>query len=245
MIGVFGGSGFYDFLDDVDLVEVETPFGPPSAEIAVGAVDGRPVAFLPRHGRDHRFPPHAVPYRANVWALRSIGCTALLAPFAAGSLRRDIAPGELVVVDQLVDRTWGRLDTFQDLFDDGPVHVEMGEPYDPVLRAALVATGRSLGNTVHDRGTVVVIQGPRFSTRAESAWFASNGWDVVNMTQYPEVALAREAGLPIAGLALVTDYDSGVEGVPHVTQEAVFSVFQANLGRLRDLLFAVIPSLPA
>ena len=121
----------------------------------------------------------------------------------------------------------------------------MGEPYDPSLRAALAATGRSLGNTVHDRGTVVVIQGPRFSTRAESAWFASNGWDVVNMTQYPEVALAREAGLPIAGLALVTDYDSGVEGVPHVTQEAVFSVFQANLGRLRDLLFAVIPSLPA
>ncbi|MBW8825919.1 MAG: S-methyl-5'-thioadenosine phosphorylase [Acidobacteria bacterium] len=243
MIGVFGGSGFYGFLDDVELVEVDTPFGPPAAPVAIGSIGETKVAFLPRHGARHRFPPHTVPYRANVWALRTVGCRAVIGPFAAGSLRADIAPGELVVVDQLVDRTWGRPDTFHDEFEHGPVHIEMGEPYDSDLRAALVAGARSLDFPVHDGGTVVVVQGPRFSTRAESRWFASNGWDVVNMTQHPEAALAMEAGLPFAGVALVTDYDSGVDGVPHVTQDAVFAVFEANLSRLRDLLFTVIPNL--
>jgi 5'-methylthioadenosine phosphorylase len=243
VIGVSGGSGFYQFLDDIELVEVDTPFGAPAAPIALGAVAGTQVAFLPRHGADHRFPPHAVPYRANVWALKELGCRAVLGPFAAGSLRRDVEPGHLVVVDQLVDRTWGRPDTFHDVFEHGPVHVEMGEPYDAALREAIVRGARELSFTVHDQGTVVVVQGPRFSTRAESRWFAANGWDVVNMTQHPEAVLAKEAGLPFAGVALVTDFDSGVEGVPHVTQAKVFETFEANIGRLRQLLFHIVPTL--
>jgi 5'-methylthioadenosine phosphorylase len=239
-IGVLGGSGFYEFLDVVDVVELDTPYGPTSSPIAISDIEGRRVAFLPRHGPHHELPPHAVPYRANVWALRELGVGAVVGPFAAGSLQPHILPGDLVVVDQFVDRTSGRPDTFHDRFTDGPVHTPMADPYDDDLRAALVAAATELGYRVHDRGTVVVIQGPRFSTRAESAWFSSNGWDVVNMTQYPEAALAREAGLPYAGIALVTDHDAGVPGAEPVTQEEVFRVFEENLARLRTLLVTLL-----
>ena len=245
-VGVFGGSGFYEFLDEVEEHEIDTPYGPPAAPVTIGTLGEVRVAFIPRHGRAHEFPPHAVPYRANVAAMRALGLRALLAPFAAGSLQPTIHPGDFVVVDQFVDRTAGRADTFHDSFDDGPTHVSLADPYDDRLRTLLTDTARQLGITVHDRGTVVVVQGPRFSTRAESAWYRSQGWEVINMTQYPEAALAAEASIPYAGVALITDYDTGLEGMPGVepvTQEQVFGFFEDNVHRVRDLLFTAIPRL--
>jgi 5'-methylthioadenosine phosphorylase len=240
-VGVFGGSGFYTFLDDVTEVEVDTPYGPPSAPLRIGTIAETRVAFLPRHGLRHELPPHAVPYQANVWAMRELGVRALVSPFAAGSLQPDIHPGDLVVCDQLVDRTWGRRDTY---FDGPEVnHVSLADPYDERLRQVIVGTAREMGVSVRDGGTVVVVQGPRFSTRAESQWYRSLGWHVINMTQYPEVALARELDLPYAGVALVTDYDTGVEGVAPVTQAEVFTFFEQNLHLVRDLLIAAIPLL--
>ena len=246
-VGVFGGSGFSSFLEDSTEVVVDTPWGPPSAPITLSTVDGMRVAFLPRHGRAHELPPHRVNYRANVDAMRQLGVAALFAPFAAGSLQPHIRPGDLVVVDQLVDRTSGRAETFHDDFDDGPQHVSFADPYDEELRALLVQVARAQGMSVHDRGTVVVVNGPRFSTRAESSWFQSFGWDVVNMTQHPEAVLAREAGLRFAGIALVTDYDAGLasdQDVEPVTQEAVFAFFEENVHRLREVLITAIEQLP-
>ncbi len=249
-VGVFGGSGFYSFLDDVDTVDVETPYGAPSGPVTIGTIGDRRVAFLPRHGRRHELPPHRINYRANVWAMRELGVRAIVAPCAAGSLQAHIHPGELVVVDQLVDRTSGRADTF---FDGPEVHhVAFAEPYDAGLRAVLVTTAAELGLTADDGGTMVVVQGPRFSTRAESRWFGSMGWEVINMTGYPEAVLAAELAIPYAAVALITDYDAGlvgvdgisVDGIEPVTEEMVFSFFEGNIERVRALLFAAIPRLP-
>jgi 5'-methylthioadenosine phosphorylase len=238
-VGVFGGSGFSSFLDDATEVPVATEWGPPSAPVTLATVAGVRVAFVPRHGRHHETPAHRVDYRANVAAMQALGIGALFAPFAAGSLRPDLRPGDFVVVDQLVDRTQGRADTYHDTFVDGPQHVSLADPYDDELRDVLLRSARAEGATAHDGGTVVVINGPRFSTRAESRWFGRMGWDLVNMTQYPEATLAREAGIPYAGLALVTDYDAGLVDDPRVdavSQEQVFAVFEANLERLRSVL---------
>jgi 5'-methylthioadenosine phosphorylase len=243
-IGILGGSGFSRFLDVARTEIVETRWGATSAPVTIADVDGVRVAFLPRHGVDHALPPHRINYRANIEAMKQLGVGALLAPFAAGSLRPDVHPGDLVVVDQFVDQTSGRADTFHDDFSDGPQHVSVADPYDDRLRTVLTNVGRAQGFTVHDRGTVVVINGPRFASRAESAWYRSAGWHVINMTQYPEVALAAEAGIPFAGLALITDYDSGVEGDPAVepvTQEQVFAFFEQNVGRMRELLVQAVP----
>ena len=241
-IGVFGGSGFYSFLEDVQEVDVDTPYGKPSSPVLLGDVEGRRVAFIPRHGRAHELPPHRVPYRANLWAMRELGVSRVLGPCAVGSLRVDVEPGHFVVCDQLVDRTTGRADTFY----DGPVttHISFADPYCPTTRDVTVSIARELGLPVHERGTVVVVQGPRFSTRAESAWYQSQGWEVINMTQYPEAVLARELELCYANISLITDYDVGVGGRPPVSHEEVVRVFEENLGRLRDLLFRVIPALP-
>jgi 5'-methylthioadenosine phosphorylase len=242
-VGVIGGSGFYAFLDDAVEVAVETPFGPPSDTLAVGHVGGRAVAFLPRHGREHRLAPHRIDYRANLWALRSVGVRQVIAPCAVGSLRAELAPGTLLVPDQVVDRTWGRPSS---LFDDTPpVHVGRAEPYCPRGRAAVVDAARSRSLDPVDGGTLVVINGPRFSTRAESAWHAAQGWSVVGMTGMPEAAIARELALCYTAIALVTDHDAGVQGGEPVTHEQVMRVFTANIDALRGLLHQVAPALPA
>lgn len=245
-VGVFGGSGLYRLLDDVEHVEVETPFGKPSDRLALGTVGGRRVAFLPRHGARHTLPPAAVNYRANLWAMKELGVTRVIGPNASGSLQRHVRPGDFVVCDQFVDRTWGRADSFH---ADGPrvAHVSAAEPYCPVLRDLAITSGRVCGVTVHETGTVVVIQGPRFSTRAESRWFAAQGWEVVNMTQYPEAILARELELCYVNIALITDYDAGPAGDPQVepvSAAQVERVFSGNNERVRQVILDLIPRIP-
>jgi 5'-methylthioadenosine phosphorylase len=241
-IGVIGGSGLYAFLDDVTEVAVDTPYGPPSDPVVVGQVGGRSVAFLPRHGRDHRFPPHKINYRANLWALRSLGARQVLGPCAVGGLRAEYGPGTLLIPDQIVDRTVNRIQTFY----DGPqtVHVSFADPYCPTGRATVISTARQAGWDPVASGTLVVVEGPRFSTRAESEWYQAQGWSIIGMTGHPEAALARELALCYTAVALVTDLDAGVESGEGVTQEEVFRVFGENVDRLRALLFDVIKALP-
>ena len=244
-IGIFGGSGFYELLDDATEHRVDTPYGDPSDPVVTGTWQGREVAFLPRHGADHRYPPHRVNYRANVAAMQQLGVTRLLAPCAVGSLVAEIGPGHVVVLDQFVDRTTGRADTFH---DGAPVvHTSMAEPYCGTLRGLVTEELTALDRPHRDRGTIVVIQGPRFSTRAESRWFSAQGWDVVGMTQYPEVPLAREAGMCVAGIALVTDHDAGLEGHPDVapvSHQQVLEVFAANIEHVKALLARVVARIP-
>jgi 5'-methylthioadenosine phosphorylase len=240
-IGVIGGSGFYAFLDDVEPAPVDTPYGAPAATPVVAQVAGRSVAFIPRHGANHEFPPHRVPYRANLWGLRALGVSEVLAPCAVGSLRTDLGPGSLVIPDQLVDRTSGRAHTF---YDEGAVHVAFADPYCPRGRATAVTVANDDGWPVTDGGTMVVVEGPRFSTRAESQYYAGQGWSVVNMTGHPEAVLARELALCYTAIALVTDLDAGVAPHEAVTQEEVFRVFGESIPRLRDTLSRVIAALP-
>jgi 5'-methylthioadenosine phosphorylase len=238
-LGVIGGSGFYAFLEHAETVPVETPYGETSDPVVVGDVAGRRVAFLPRHGADHRYPPHRIPYRANLWALRSLGVRQVLAPCAVGGLQPQLGPGALVVPDQLVDRTSGRAQTFH---DTGAVHVSFADPYCPTGRAAVLRAAHDWPAV--DGGTMVVVEGPRFSTRAESHWYSAQGWSVINMTGHPEAVLARELALCYTAIALVTDLDAGVEGAAAVTQEEVFRVFGENTTRLRELLHEVVAALP-
>jgi 5'-methylthioadenosine phosphorylase len=240
-IGVFGGSGFYAFLEDADELEVETPYGKPSAPLVVGQIGGKRVAFLPRHGREHELPPAQIPYRANVWAMKELGVRRIIGPNASGALKPELGLGDFVVCDQFVDRTTGRADTFY----EGPetTHVSAADPYCADLRRILLETAAELGIKAHDGGTVVTIQGPRFSTRAESRWFQDAGWDVINMTAYPEGYLARELELCYGNISMVTDHDVGVEGAEPVSHHDVLEVFQRNNERLRELLFAAIPKI--
>jgi len=225
VVAVIGGSGIYQ------LAPVIVERGP----VSVCDVEGHRVAFLNRHGPGHRLPPHAVDYRANVRALADLGVRTVLATFACGSLVPELGPGALVVPDQLLDRTRGRRDTFFDSFDDGPRHAAFADPYDEGARGLLLAAAPE----AVDGGTVVVIDGPRFATRAESRWYRAAGATLINMTQYPEAVLARELGMAYAAVGLVTDHDVGVDGRPEVaavTQEAVFEVFAAHLPRLREVV---------
>jgi 5'-methylthioadenosine phosphorylase len=242
-IGVIGGTGLYSFLTDPTEVAISTPYGEPSDRLVVGAIGGRQVAFVPRHGKDHRHPPHRVNYRANLWALRSLGVHQVLGPCAVGSLRQELGPGSLVVPDQLIDRTTSRAQTFYD--SGGPVHVTFADPYCPTGRAAAVKAARDSGWEATDSGTMVVIEGPRFSTRAESQWYANQGWSLVNMTGHPEAVLARELALCYTSIALVTDVDAGLVEGEGVSQDEVFATFAAHVDRLRDLLYAIVPALPA
>jgi len=243
-IGVFGGSGFYSFLDDTEEIQVKTPYGPTSDTVILGEVGGKNVAFIPRHGRNHDIPPHMINYRANIYAMKELGVKYLFGPCAAGSLQPHIKPGDFVICDQFVDRTRERKDTYY----DGPktVHISMAEPYCPDMRKAIAKSAEELGISYHGRGTVVIIQGPRFSTKAESKWFASQGWEVINMTQYPENYLAREQEICYANISLITDYDAGLEGHPDikpVTIEEVVRVFNENNEKIKDLLFKSIEKL--
>ncbi len=232
---MIGGSGFYEFMDDVAEVAIDTPYGAPSADIAVGSLAGTSVAFLPRHGKHHAYPPHLINYRANIWALRSLGVRQVLAPCAVGGLR-DVAPGDLVVPDQLVDRTSGRTQSY---VDSGAAHVPFADPYCPSLSHVVAdAEDVSLG------GTMVVVEGPRFSTRAESQHYAAQGWSLVNMTGHPEAVLAREMRMCYVAIALVTDMDAGVESGQGVGQAEVFATFGRNIDRLRTILTGVLGRLP-
>lgn len=244
-VAIFGGSGFYELLDDAREVPVDTPYGPPSAPVVVGEIGGRSVGFMPRHGPGHQYPPHAINYRANLWAMHSLGATDVVLPCAAGSLQPRIEPGHFVICDQLVDRTQGRKDTFY----DGPVatHVSFADPYDEEMRDTAIASAKELGIDVHERGTIVVVQGPRFSTRSESKWFSAMGWEVINMTQYPEAILARELQMAACNISLITDYDVGLaddDATAPVTHAQVVEVFQENNAKLRELLFDLVPKLP-
>lgn len=243
-IGVFGGSGFYSLLENVTEVKVDTPYGPPSDAVMVAEVAGRKVAFLPRHGRSHTIPPHMINYRANVWAMHKLGVGAIISPCAVGSLQRHIEPGHFVVSDQFVDRTKGRADTFY----DGPIvsHFSPADMYDKVLRELAVQTIKDHGITCHDGGTVVVIQGPRFSTKAESMWFTNMGWQIINMTQYPEAYLCHELGMGVVNIALVTDFDSGVVAdTSAVTAHDVLEVFKSNAEKARAVVLDLIGRIPA
>jgi 5'-methylthioadenosine phosphorylase len=223
---------------------VQTPYGSPSAPVTVGSVDGIPVAFIPRHGVKHEFPPHQVPYRANAWAMKQLGVERVIGPCAVGSLQPHIKPGQFVVADQLVDRTSGRASTFY----DGPetTHISFADPYCPTLREVAIRKARDAGMEPQEQGTVVVIEGPRFSTRAESSYYAQQGWELINMTQAPEAVLARELEMCYVNISLVTDYDVGVIGQTEpVSHEEVIRVFTENNERLRSLLFRIVASVPA
>ena len=240
-IGVFGGSGFYSFLDNVSEIDVSTPYGNPSSKISIASIDGKKVAFLPRHGARHQYPPHMIPYLANLYAMKTLGVKKIIGPTASGSLKPEIKPGDFVITDQFVDRTSGRKDTYF----DGPEtkHFTIAHPYCPVLRKTAIEAGKAHGITIHEQGTVVVIQGPRFSTVAESRWFSRMGWEVINMTQYPECYLARELGICYVNVALITDYDAGLEGrsdIPPVTHDAVIRVFNENNEKLKGMLYEMI-----
>ena len=240
MIGVFGGSGFYDLLAGAEDVKVDTPYGAPAAPYTVGKIGDTEVAFLPRHGRDHQYPAHRVPFRANVWGMRELGATAIVGPCAVGSVDLAMEPGHFVVCDQLVDRTHSRDGTFF----DGPetVHLSFADPYCDVLRGHALDVLASVGATTHDGGTVVVIPGPRFSTRAESRFYAAQGWHLLNMTQAPEVQLCRELDLCYVNISVVTDYDVGVEGTHEpVTHDEVLRQFEHSLSTLRDAVAALVP----
>lgn len=244
-IGILGGSGFYKLLDNLQEIDIDTEYGKPSDKIFFGEYAGRKIAFLPRHGREHSIPPHKINYRANIAAFKKLGAKIIISPCAAGSLQANIKPGDFVILDQFVDRTRSREDTFF----EGPEikHTAMADPYCKFLRGAAFEVCKKLEINCHPEGTVVVIQGPRFSTKAESRWFSSQGFEVVNMTQYPEVALAQELGICFLGLALVTDYDVGLEereDIAPVSHEEVLKVFNQNIDKVKKVIFELIKNIP-
>jgi 5'-methylthioadenosine phosphorylase len=243
-VAVIGGSGLYEMegLAQVRQVTVTTPFGDPSDVIIVGWLEGVPVAFLPRHGRGHRINPSQVPARANIYALKSLGVERVISVSAVGSLREEVHPLDMVVPDQLIDRTRGRPNTF---FEDGIVaHVSLADPFCPVLSRAVADSAAAVGATVHRGGTYVVMEGPAFSTRAESHLYRSWGASVIGMTALPEAKLAREAELCYAVLACATDYDVWNHAAEDVSVEAVVANLQKNVATSREILRRVLPRLP-
>ena len=243
-IGVFGGSGFYKFLDNIEEIRVETPYGAPSDSVFIGNIGEHKVAFMPRHNRHHTIPPHLINYRANVWAMKSLGVQRVISPCAAGSLQKHVEPGDFVICDQFVDWTDGRKTTFF----DGPIvtHVSAANPYCPELRRLAIETAGDCDIKLHETGTVVVINGPRFSTKAESKFFTSQSWEVINMTQFPEAYLVKEMDMCPLNISLITDYDAGLVGeVPPVSHAEVMKVFENNNHKLKNLLFKLIERIPA
>jgi 5'-methylthioadenosine phosphorylase len=243
-LAVLGGSGLYelDSLTHVEEIRVDTPYGPPSDAIVRGKLDGATLLFLPRHGRGHRVPPHAINFRANICALKKLGATHLVSVSAVGSMKEEIAPGDLVVVDQFIDLTKRRISTFFD--DEIAAHVMFADPVCEHLAASLAAAADATGAKVHRGGTYVCIEGPQFSTRAESLVYRSWGVSVIGMTAMPEAKLAREAELPFATLALATDYDCWHESEEDVTVEAVIAVMKKNVSFARRALADLLRALP-
>lgn len=246
MIGLIGGSGFYQFFEKGGKeIKIKTKYGWPSDKITLADLFGKKVAFLPRHGREHKIPPHQIPYQANIAAFKEIGVGRIIAPCAVGSLKEKIRPGDLVFCDQFIDRTRKRKDTFF----NGPkvAHLEMADPYCSQLRKIAVDQAKKMKLRVHPRGTVVAVEGPRFSTSAESLWFSKMGWDVVNMTQYPEMVLAAEMGICYLNISLVTDYDAGVysqKKVEPVSIKQVLDNFRKNTEKLKNLISLIIKNIP-
>ena len=241
-VGIIGGTGVYDpgALEDVREVKVYTPFGAPSDLVSLGSYRGRRVAFVNRHGRGHTIPPHRVNYRANVWAMKQLGVQRVIASSACGSLREDYRPGDFVILDQFIDRTRKRLDTFH---EGGQVcHISPADPFCPQLRGLFLGLAQKMGLEAKDRGTYVCIEGPRFSTRAESQMFRMWKADVIGMTLYPEAVLAREAELCYVSVAMVTDYDVWAEK-PVSTQE-VIRTLKANAENFKRLIMNAIPQIP-
>lgn len=242
-VGIIGGSGLDnpDLLKDATELEMDTPYGAPSSVLKQGKISGVEVALLARHGIGHTLPPSQVNFRANVHALKETGCTHVLVTTAVGSLREQIKPGDFVVLDQFIDFSRHRKNTFYESFEPGfPIHVSIADPFDPALRQILIDCARELDFACHPAGTVVTIEGPRFSTRAESHMFRSWGADVINMTIATEAALVREAGLPYAAVAMSTDYDCWKEDEEPVAWEAVLQVFKDNAHRVTDLLVKAV-----
>lgn len=244
-IAVIGGSGFYQLLENPQFERIETPYGAPSAKIALGKIGEQEVAFLPRHGYEHELNPRMVPYKANLWALKSLGVEKVLAITACGSLQKNFKRGDLVVVSQFIDRTRYRDDTYF----TGPIttHVSTADPYCPQIGKLIYAVGKKQRIKIHPKGTLVVIEGPRFSTRAESEWFTKMGWEIVNMTGYPEAVLAKELELCYNSIALVTDYDAGIvakEKIKPVTLDEVIKVSKENNEKALKLVTEVIKKMP-
>jgi 5'-methylthioadenosine phosphorylase len=244
IIGIIGGSG----LDNPDIFSnpkdeaVTTVYGKPSSALKRGSIGGVEVVLLARHGREHTIPPTQVNYRANIAALQSAGCTHIVATTAVGSLREEIRRGDFVVIDQFIDFTKQRKMTFHETFEPhNPVHCAMADPYDERLRKILIDEAKRLGYPIHEKGTVVTIEGPRFSTRAESRMFRAWGADIINMSIATETVLANEAGIPYAAVAMSTDYDSWKTDEEPVTWEAISKVFAENAARVTNLLTKVIP----
>lgn len=244
MIGVFGGSGFYSLLEDAEERKISTPYGKSSSLVRIGKISGRDVAFLARHGDKHEYPPHKVPFKANIWAMRELGVKRIVTTTACGSLKREIKPGDFVIPNQFVNFT-----RREDTFHNGPetVHISSDEPYCPELRKILFETANKNNLNIHPNGTVVVIQGPRFSSRAESGFFKNCGFDIINMSQYPEVVLARELEICYAAISIVTDYDVGLHDDPSiqpVRAQDYLAVFAQNVEKVKKLIHDVIPEIP-
>lgn len=244
MIGIIGGSGFYSLLEEAKEKKISTPYGKPSSKIMIGKIGNKEVAFLARHGVKHQYPPHKIPYKANIFALKELGVDRIIAPSAVGSLKAEIKPGSFLIPDQLVNFT-----RREDTFYDGPetTHVSYAEPYCPELRELLIKVSKKMKLPVHNNGTVVVVQGPRFSTKAESYFFRKQDWDIINMTQYPECVLARELEICYANISIITDYDTGLKNDPNVkpvSLEEVIGVFNENNEKLKKLIFEIVPKIP-
>lgn len=244
-IGIIGGSGFYDIAGSLKEIKVDTPYGSTSDKVVIGDIRGKKIAFLPRHNKTHDIPPHLINYRANIWALKSLGVERILTSSAVGSLQKDYKPGDFVILDQFVDRTKGRIDTFY----DGSVvtHISTAFPYCPQISKLAFKKANEVGIKCHENGTVVVVQGPRFSTAAESWWFTQMGWHTINMTQYPEIALAREKEMCYTAIAIVTDYDSGLvaEGLAKpVSTKEISLVFKDNILKVKKLMLTMIENWP-
>lgn len=242
-VGIIGGSGLDnpDILEDVSEKEVDTNYGKPSSSLKIGKIKGVDVVLIARHGREHTIPATQVNFRANITALKNEGCTHILATTAVGSLKEEIDRGQLVILNQFIDFTRHRSVSFFEEFEPNkPMHTSMAEPFDKDLRSLLIQSCKDLKLFCHEKGTVVTIEGPRFSTKAESEMFRKWGADVINMSIAPECALANEAGIPYAAIAMSTDYDCWKEDEEPVTWEAILEIFKANAEKVTSLLIDVI-----